>query len=300
MMSIHRAWLVAMAVGAVGLAASAQPPKPAGQNDDRKPRSAENNADLKPPLRKPVIGAHAGAGPALKGKNLVPNGDFEAGDVTPSGWQTIDGLCSFWVRDDDPKHGKVLKFDTDVLQSQAYAWWPKLVRGSSPRVAPKKLPTVEPKYDTIAGNDGVWFWSDYIPVEKGKAYWLTVDVKGPGILVWLVGYPERAGTEFGSESGVVRDLLKEQETGKPVEKGRGHESLIHKYVWKGQMAAGGSDGWKTYSRRKQPFRPTVSGGTPNGVKFVRVLVYPFWPPATYYVDNVRLVEVDEGKGANGE
>ena len=46
--------------------------------------------------------------------NLVANGDFEAGDATPSGWQTIDGLSSFWVKDADPKHGKVLKFDTDV------------------------------------------------------------------------------------------------------------------------------------------------------------------------------------------
>src|SRR4051794_19848588 len=50
-------------------------------------------------------------------RNLIPNGDFEAGATTPAGWQTVDGLSSFWVADDDPAHGKVIKFDTDVLQS---------------------------------------------------------------------------------------------------------------------------------------------------------------------------------------
>ena len=59
----------------------------------------------------------------------------------------------------------------------------------------------------------------------------------------------------------------------------------------GQLAAGGSNEWKTYSRRKQPFRPTSV--TPN-VRYVRVLILPTWPPGTYWVDNVRLVEREEG------
>ena len=42
-------------------------------------------------------------------KNLVANGDFEDGDDTPKGWQTVDGLSSFYATDADPKHGKVLK-----------------------------------------------------------------------------------------------------------------------------------------------------------------------------------------------
>jgi hypothetical protein len=105
-----------------------------------------------------------------------------------------------------------------------------------------------------------------------------------------VGYPEKGSTAFVSESGAFRDTLKESIIKKPVEKERGHYPFIHSYVWKGQMAAGGSNEWKTYSRREMPFRPTVSAGKPNGVKYVRVLIYPFWPPTTYYVDNVKLVE----------
>src|SRR5262249_20295846 len=55
--------------------------------------------------------------PKTKSVNMVVNGDFEAGETTPKGWQSVDGLTSFWVKDDDPKHGKCLKFDTSVLQS---------------------------------------------------------------------------------------------------------------------------------------------------------------------------------------
>ena len=234
-----------------------------------------------PPTDKPAV-------------NLVPNGDFEAGDVTPTGWQTVDGLSSFWVKDADPKHGKVIKFDTDVYQSQGYDWWMKIAKGAAPKDAPKKTPTVGDKYDTLAGNDGVWFWSDFIPVEKGKSYWLTIDAKGPGMLAWLFGYPEKTSTDFGADEGAFQEVLQAKLTGKPKDTSRGHEMFIHKYVWKGQMALGGSDEWKTYSRRKMPFRPTAN--TPS-VKYVRVMILPTWPPGVYYVDNVRLTEIEDKEGA---
>ncbi len=188
--------------------------------------------------------------------------------------------------DDDPAHGKVLKFDSDVLQSQAYEWWAKIAQGASPKDAPKKLPTVEPKYDTLAGLDGVWFFSDFVPVEKGAAYWLSLDVKGPEIMVWLIGYPEKGSTAFGADAEAFQGYLLKM-AGK-VENKRGRKNLIHSYVWKGQLKAGGSDQWKTYSRREKPFRPTSV--TPS-VRYVRVLLFPYWPPGNYHVDNVRLVKL---------
>lgn len=238
--------------------------------------------------------APAAAGRSAE-ENLLPNGDFEEGDLSPAGWQQIDGLSTFWVQDEDPAHGMVLKFDSDVLQSQAYQWWSKIVAGASPEDAPEKLPTVEPKYDTLAGLDGVWYYSDYIPVEKGKSYWLTLDVKGPAILVWLVGYPDKPDTTFGADQGALQQYLQEAAgTAEPQKRGR--KVFIHKYVWKGQMPAGGSDEWRTYSRRAKPFSPTKN--TPS-VRYVRVLVYPYWPPATYYVDNVKLVEYQPPDGGGG-
>jgi len=218
--------------------------------------------------------------------NLLPNGEFESGDGSPADWQSIDGLSSFWVDDDDPQRGKVMKFDTDVLQSQAYKWWEQIVAGAKAVDAPPKLPTVEPKYDTLAGLDGVWFYSDYVPVERNKAYWLTLDVKGPEIMVWLIGYPEKPDTTFGADQGALQQFLQESKgTAEPQKRGR--RAFIHKYTWKGQMKAGGSNEWKTYSRREMPFEPTKN--TPN-VRYVRVLVYPYWPPGLYYVDSVKLVE----------
>src|SRR5436853_6271592 len=89
--------------------------------------------------------------------NLIPNGDFEQGKDTPDGWQQVDGLTTFWIDDPDKKRGKIIKFDTDVLQSQGYEWWGKIAKGSKARDAPKKLATTPPKYDTLAGLDGVWY-----------------------------------------------------------------------------------------------------------------------------------------------
>ena len=231
--------------------------------------------------------AIAAEGPPTK--NLVPNGDFEAGGVTPDGWQTIDGLSSFWVADDDPAHGKVLKFDTDVLQSQAYDWWIKIASGASPRDAPKKAPTVEPKYDTLAGLDGTWFWSDFIPIEPGKSYWLTFDAKGTSgpLLAWLVGYPDKKSTSFGADAAAFQEALKSKVAGKAPVTSRKREVFVHDYVWKGQLSAGVSGRWKTFSRRSKPFQPTAN--TPN-VRYVRVMLLPLWPPGTYYIDNVKLVE----------
>lgn len=241
-----------------------------------------------PPSPKP-------ADPTRGKPNLVPNGDFEEGEITPKHWQTIDGLSTFWVKDDDPQRGKVIRVDTDILQSQAYGWWTKIAKGAAPKDAPAKLPTKEPKYDTLAGLDGVWFWSDFIPIEKDKAYWLTVDARGPsgGMLAWLVGYPKKRSIAFGSESGAFQEAFKQRVTGQPPDRRRNFDPFIHQYVWKGQLSslAGTSPTqWRTFSRRQQPFRPTAN--TPE-VRFVRVMVYAFWPPGVYSFDNVRLVEVED-------
>jgi hypothetical protein len=250
------------------------------------------------------------AEPTKAGKNLIPNGDFEEGDTTPTHWQTVDGLTTFYHKDADPKHNKCIKFDTDVLQSQGYEWWAKFAKAEQMRAAlttwgqpwwaeritaplakdaPKKLPTAEPKYDTLAGNDGVWFWSDFVPVDRGKAYWLSLDAKGAGMMCWLVGYRDRYEPWFGSDATALIGYLRDETMPRATEK-RNHESVIAKYIYRGQMTVGASKDWQTFSREKKPFRPTSA--TPE-VKFVRVLVLPFWPPGEYYLDNVKLVEIPD-------
>ncbi|MGE3405831.1 MAG: hypothetical protein AB7I37_03390 [Pirellulales bacterium] len=220
--------------------------------------------------------------------NLIANGDFEEGEDGPAHWQTIDGLSSFWVDDPEGKRGKVLKLDTDVAQKQAYDWWTRLVKEDvTAKAAPSKQPTVEPKYDTLAGLDGVWFWSDPVEIKKGKQYWLTVDVKGPGMKVFMRGYPNPPDTAFGADEGAFMQHL--QKLAGEFRNERGRKAFIKKYTWDSWMKAGGGDQWQTYSRREKPFAPTKH--TPN-VKHLRVMLYPYWPPGVYYIDNVRLVEYD--------
>ena len=230
-----------------------------------------------------------------KAKNLIPNGDFEKGKDSPEGWQQVDGLTTFYVDDPDKKRGKVVKFDTDVNQNQGYDWWVKIAKGAKPKDAPKKVPTVEPKYDTLAGLDGVWFWSDFIPVEKGKKYWFTFDYKGkPDVMAWIVGYEKKESIAFGADANAFQEYFKEKNTGKPDNRGRLFESFINKYKWRGQLnarsATDAGDGWRHFRRAKQAFIPTKPYAN---VKFVRVLILPFWPPGEAYLDNVRLTEYEE-------
>ena len=89
--------------------------------------------------------------------------------------QTEEPKESIWKKEISLGRKRSPKLETPVLDFDlapaAEAVW-----------ARQPEPTVEPKYDTLAGLDGVWFWSDPIPVEKGKAYWLTLDVKGPTLV----------------------------------------------------------------------------------------------------------------------
>ena len=234
-------------------------------------------------------------------KNLCPNGDFEKGKDSPEGWQQVDGLTTFWVDDPGKKRGKVIKFDTDVLQSQGYEWWLKIAKGGKAKDAPKKKPTTPPKYDTLAGLDGVWYWSDFIEIKKGQQYWLTMDIKAgdsketPDVMAWLVGYENKESTEFGADANAFQEYLKEQQLkakGKQLDRGRMFSGFINKYVYRGQLnaryAKDVGDGWRRWTRDKMAFNPT-SRQTPK-VKYVRVLVLPYWPPGECYLDNVRLTE----------
>lgn len=205
--------------------------------------------------------------------NLVVNGDFERGSGHgPSGWQHPDGLTSFWVK--APRgSGRAIKINTDVLASQFRARREEMAKaleeGSKPPPAPERKPTRPPKYDTVAGNDGVHFVSDRITVEPSKFYKLQVDVRVDGKAspkVWIKAYARI------SSRGGVRERV----------------------VWEKSLNCNGANrDWATYTM-VFPRKTRV----PERVEFVRVQLYPYWPPATYWFDNVRLVEIDPSEVEN--
>ena len=228
--------------------------------------------------------------------NLMPNGGFEkpADDKThPAHWQPIDNLVWHWTTDtDDPDRGKVIQMNTNVSQEQAYQWWiDRFVHGQPLDEAPE--PESTSGGATVGGLEGGFYWSHYIPVEQGGAYRLYVDAKGPASFAFIRGYEKKPPISFGDEHPAVQQRFREprgepthDEDGRPI-----HYRL--RYLYTTKVPVGGSDEWKTYSHR-QPRHPNSRVITEN-VRWVRVMLYPHWPPGEYGYDNIRLIEVDPVK-----
>ena len=213
-----------------------------------------------------AAGAHAGESPRAARPNLLENGDFEKGKGPgPDGWERPDELTTTWV-DAPGRKGRCIRIDTDVLASQYRerrdAIEKALAEGKDPPPPPKRLPTRAPKYDTVAGLDGVSFASREIPIRAGGFYQLSADAMVEGAAsprVWV-----KALAEVKSTSG-VRERV----------------------VWKKALVCEGAGReWKTFSMTF-PSR----GGFPEGVRKLRVELYAYWPPAVYHFDDVRLAEI---------
>lgn len=227
-------------------------------------------------------------------QNLILNGDFEApagNGAHPAHWQEIDNLVFFWTADPQaPERGRVIKIDTDVYQSQAYAWWiDRFVHGKPAADAPEKQPTSGLKYDTIAGLDGGYYWSDFIEIKKGAAYKVYIDARGPSAYVFIRGYDKKLPTSFGDEAPATQQQFR-RARGEPRTDKRGRPVKYRlRYQYTAKFNVGGSDQWQTYTHEK-PRHPTSRELTEN-VRYLRICIYPYWPPGVYWYDNVRVVEV---------
>ncbi|MHC4547615.1 MAG: hypothetical protein ACYTEZ_02470 [Planctomycetota bacterium] len=204
---------------------------------------------------------------------LVANGAFEAGARgSPLAWDRVDNLTTFWVDDPFPgpggkRHGRVLKMDTDVLESE----WLKRKRevAANPDAAPWPKTLVEPRrqYATVGATYGVSCYSAPIPVKKGQAYRLTVDF--------------RACAADGGQSKIwVRGYGRIEVRGKP-EWRRRYDSL--------HTLRTDDSGWHTYTN---VFHPTKN--TPR-VERIRVMLYSYWPRGEYRWDDVRIVPIPDAE-----
>jgi len=222
--------------------------------------------------------------PSSKPVNLVKNGGFEEGDKCPTGWlirwprkdlsdmvdiRVLDGLTLFW----DTTHstsGKCIRMDTDVNQKEVHRRMWELI--ASPDAPPwPKTPTRGDKYDTAAGLEGVSFWSEPIPVRKGKMYRMSVDAMGQmeGIF-----FPKMFVRGFGMMKNPKGEMEKRK--------------LYDTYV---SCRVAGQGRWCHFT---QTFAPTDH--TP-AVTEVRVMLFSYWPPGLYYWDNVEITEVPEAEAA---
>ncbi|HTU24504.1 MAG TPA: hypothetical protein VMF30_03850 [Pirellulales bacterium] len=257
-----------------------------------------------PPVTAPTSDSVTIESPPAGAVNLLANGDFEtpnaAGDG-PAHWQPLDNLVFHWVRDSDPARGRVMRIETDVGQPQAYAWWKKLFQDKAPlREAPVKIP--DTGYSSIGGLDGGFYASDLIPIRAGGAYKVYIDAKGPVSKVFIRGYEKEVPLSFGDEQPAVQEMFataRGEPSLTPEGKARKHRL---RYAYQTWFAVGGSDTWQTYTHR-QPRHPNGRELTED-VRWIRIQLYPYWPPAAYEFDNIRVIEVPaldrQGKPAADE
>jgi len=220
---------------------------------------------------KPKDPDHATHGPPVpvdSKENLVANGNFEKGkNGQPANWERIDGLSTFWIAAEDPAHGKCIKIDTDIYESEWKDWRKKIAQGADPSKAPQKTPTSGNKYDTVAGTYGVHFYSDKIPVKEGATYRIDIDFRGSmsGMFfpkIFVKGYKRVVEKRFGAQ-----------------------DREIYRMYLACRPKKGGAK-WEHFSRRFHPIK---------GVEFMRVMLYAYWRPGTYFFDNVIISEVKKKK-----
>jgi len=221
--------------------------------------------DLTGRKKKPVAEAtpEADAKVPTVGPELVTNGGFEQGAKSPAGWDRIDGLTTFWSG--GGVSGKCLKINTDVYHDEWVAWRKKHAGGASADEAPRPTPTKGPKYDTVAGIYGVKYDSKPIPVTPGKAYKVSVRYKGKSTDFFFPKLFIRGWAEVAGEKRVVYD------------------------AYLALRCVEGSGEWKRGVRIVE-----VPTDTQAPVEYLVLKVYAYWPPGTYYFDDVSMKQVKPG------
>lgn len=200
--------------------------------------------------------------------NLVQNPGFEDGDKYPAHWDKLDGLTMFWEKDEQrPNGGKCIRLYTNIDNEEFLKRYDEM---KLPNPPPPKKPRVcgPPGYETVGGNDGVPYYSDYIEIKPGMKYTLSADCRsetGSAPKIFIKGYTEQP-TEIADDKG------------KPI------IVPLRRITYKGDFDFPAPKQWKTTS---VTFSPT---GTRDDVKWIRVKIWAYWTPQNYWFDNIKVVE----------
>ena len=239
--------------------------------------------------------------PPADATDLMVNSGLENPSETgdgPAFWQRPDNLVWQWVDSDDAAHGKIIRINTDVNQRQAYDWWVDFYFHGKPlSAAPRKAATKPPRYDTVAGLDGGFYISDFIPIKDGGAYRVYVDVKSDNpCMVFIFGYTKKLAMSFADEQPAVQQLFRKARGESDVtESGRAKKYRL-RYRYRTWFQSGGDGEWRTYTHQ-EPRHPNDREITED-VRWIRVMLYPYWPPGVYEFDNIRVYEVPPSETRN--
>jgi hypothetical protein len=207
------------------------------------------------------------------GRSLVVNGDFEKGGRFPAGWDKVDGLCSFWK---GSREDRYIVFDTHVLQDQASEWWKELEVGADPRDAPEPVRTDPPHYDSVGGIYGVSLYSDWIEVDVPCRLNLEAEVSGPrggNAKIFVKGYDLLP--KAGEEEKVRREVWRTYLNCRPTKPGGRKVGMKFDVPGKlGRLSWINKEGKREFYERE--------------VKWVRLMLYAYWPVGEYTFDDVKL------------
>jgi len=209
--------------------------------------------------------------------NLLRNGGFEEGRYWPQGWDPTDRLGIFWVAG-GTKGRRCIRLYTDLLDEQWVGWNDrvlKLVQQAAARTSgkpqslprnpvpapPERQPTSPPYYDTVAGIHGIHYRSARIPIKETAIYRVSVDMRRDG-----GGDPMVFTKGFFRQRGLWRNA--------------GRATLF---------MHNSNKQWQRWAYTLHPCRwKSTIGGKPLRAEALQVQLYAYWPPGSYFFDNVRL------------
>lgn len=222
--------------------------------------------------------------PAVK-KDCLRNGSFEQGTWWPANWDPMDKLGTMWVSGGTDGR-KCLRVDTNLMEPQWLEWNEKvLALGKQAAVEgkgdpqslktdpipapPARQPTKPPYYDTVGGNHGIHYRSDFFRIEPGAIYRFTIDARtecGGVPMVFVKGFVDRpTQTDKGMEV-LKRNAFRA-------------DLRLHKC----------SKEWQRYVRIVRPAKSTsTEADKALGIEWLQVQIYAYWPAGVYEFDNAKL------------
>lgn len=207
-------------------------------------------------------------------QNLLSNGDFEKGDRYPSGWQRPDDFSTFWVT--DPKKGKCMKIDSSVPEDQWHERLEQMKEENPP--APPKPHKLRSPYQAIGANDGVPFFSEFVDIKPAYNYTLSIEAKNDGKSA--AADPQKGG-KVGAKIFVKG--YKEFPADIVVD-GKVKRVNMKRVAFKMYKDLDLTAEWQKTSFS---FCPTLEDPE---IKWIRVMIYVYWPAGIAYFDNVELKE----------
>ena len=224
------------------------------------------------------------------GKPLNVNGNFDG--AAHAGWQHPDNVASF-IEADAGGRGNILRVRTD-LDRWPYINYVRDIRmGRADPAHPPKIAT-KTGFSCLGGMEGVHFKSDWIKAAPGQRYWLMADFDRPGAKVFLKGFQTTPHALDGMpESALARlNMTPEQFAKLPDARrkqliaaaAKREPKLFLRECYRWYLNCRGQKG--KWNHLAAPVPPR--GGLPEGVEWLQIQVYCYWPAGTYRWDNVYL------------